>query len=102
MHYGCSLRAYGCSLDYLRLQAEELRATGATSANETSSRSHAILQISLLEVQDPPDLPAPRCKGVVGSVHVLGTLSLVDLAGSERAADASSKDCTTRLEVRAT
>ena len=26
-------------------QAEELRATGATSANETSSRSHAILQV---------------------------------------------------------
>ena len=25
-------------------QAEELRATGSTSANETSSRSHAILQ----------------------------------------------------------
>ena len=35
-------------------------------------------------------------RGVVSSV--LGRLSLVDLAGSERAADASSKDRTTRLE----
>ena len=31
---------------HLVRQAEELRAVGATSANETSSRSHAILQVT--------------------------------------------------------
>ena len=65
-------------------QAEELRAVGATSANEVSSRSHAILQVALYDAGD-----AARARG---------RLSLVDLAGSERAADASSKDRQTRLE----
>ena len=32
-------------------QAEELRAVGATSANEASSRSHAILQVVLRELR---------------------------------------------------
>ena len=68
-------------LDLVR-QAEELRAVGATSANEQSSRSHAILQVVLRDSQG---------RGV-------GKLSLVDLAGSERAADASSKDRQTRIE----
>ena len=64
-------------------QAEELRAVGATSANEQSSRSHAILQVVLRARADR--------RGI-------GKLSLVDLAGSERAADASSKDRQTRIE----
>ena len=64
-------------------QAEELRAVGATSANEQSSRSHAILQVVLRDH---------------ASGHRVGKLSLVDLAGSERAADASSKDRQTRIE----
>jgi len=63
--------------------AEEGRATGATSANEQSSRSHAILQVLLHE---------PKTERTVGK------LSLVDLAGSERAADSSSKDRQTRIE----
>lgn len=63
--------------------AEELRATGATSANEFSSRSHAILQVLLRN----PQTERPE-----------GKLYLVDLAGSERAADSSSKDRQTRLE----
>lgn len=58
-------------------RAEELRAVGATSANETSSRSHAILQV------------------LVGSS---GKLILVDLAGSERASDANSRDAKTKAE----
>ena len=69
-------------LDLVR-KAEQLRATGATSANETSSRSHAILQVSLRKA---------------GTGRAAGRLSLVDLAGSERAADSSSKDRQTRLE----
>ena len=64
-------------------QAEELRAVGCTSANEQSSRSHAILQVVLRDRMDG---------------HAVGKLSLVDLAGSERAADASSKDRQTRIE----
>ena len=64
-------------------QAEELRAVGATSANETSSRSHAILQVTLRDRS---------------TQQKVGKLSLVDLAGSERAADASSKDRQTRIE----
>jgi len=63
-------------------QAEELRAVGATSANEQSSRSHAILQVLIRDESG---------RGV-------GKLSLVDLAGSERAADSSSKDRQTRIE----
>ena len=57
-------------------QAEELRATGCTSANEISSRSHAILRVACGK----------------------GILNLVDLAGSERASDSTSKDRLTRLE----
>eukprot|EP00967_Tisochrysis_lutea_P055390 scaffold69597_cov31-Tisochrysis_lutea.AAC.3 len=45
-------------------QAEEARATGATSANETSSRSHAILRVQLRD----------------SSGKIFGKLSLVDLA----------------------
>ena len=55
-------------LDLVR-QAEELRAVGATSANEQSSRSHAILQVVLRERE---------------TGRAVGKLSLVDLAGSER------------------
>ena len=65
------------------MQAEELRAVGATSANEQSSRSHAILQVVLRARDDG---------------RAVGKLSLVDLAGSERAADATSKDRQTRIE----
>ena len=63
-------------------QAEDARATGATSANETSSRSHAILRVMLRDADG----------------KLAGKLSLVDLAGSERAADSSSKERQTRLE----
>ena len=66
-------------------QAERIRATGATSANEQSSRSHAILTITLRE-------PIP------GVWPVVGRLSLVDLAGSERARDSAENDEQTRME----
>ena len=69
-------------------RAEGVRATGATSANETSSRSHAILRVTLRE-------PIP------GEWPVVGTLSLVDLAGSERAVDSAYIDEQTKAEVRA-
>ena len=66
-------------------QASRVRATGSNSVNEQSSRSHAILQVTLRE-------PIPNVWPIVGR------LSLVDLAGSERAADSASNDEQTRIE----
>jgi kinesin family protein 2/24 len=51
-----------------------VRTTHATKANDTSSRSHAICTISILERQADREVTA-------------GKLLLVDLAGSERACD---------------
>ncbi len=52
------------------------RTTEATNANETSSRSHAILQV-LVEYKD-------KLTGLEAEIKI-GKLSLIDLAGSERA-----------------
>lgn len=59
------------------------RRTGSTSANEFSSRSHAVLTISLRDEIHP---------------RFCGSLNIVDLAGSERAADTAANDKQTRLE----
>jgi kinesin family member 2/24 len=61
----------------------EQRRTGSTSANEHSSRSHAVLSIRIKD-----------------SAHLdfMGTINFVDLAGSERAADTAANDRLTRLE----
>lgn len=58
------------------------RTTGQTGANSDSSRSHAILQITLKE-------PNGR---------VFGKMSFIDLAGSERGADVSENGKQTRLD----
>ena len=59
------------------------RRTGSTSANEFSSRSHAVLTLTLRDESQP---------------KFLGALNVVDLAGSERAADTAANDKQTRLE----
>ena len=59
------------------------RRTGSTSANEFSSRSHAVLTITLRDETSP---------------KFFGSLNVVDLAGSERAADTANNDKQTRLE----
>jgi kinesin family member 2/24 len=59
------------------------RTTHATEANESSSRSHALFQINLLDKRTK--------KG-------LGKLSLIDLAGSERWNDTKSHDSKRREE----
>ncbi|XP_057519952.1 kinesin-like protein KIN-8A isoform X2 [Amaranthus tricolor] len=60
----------------LLLQGNKNRTTEPTRANETSSRSHAILQV-MIEY---------RTKDASMNVkHRVGKLSLIDLAGSERA-----------------
>lgn len=58
--------------------AAESRQVGVTTANDRSSRSHAVLQLSVAGRR--------------------GRLSLVDLAGAERGADNGSADRRTRME----
>lgn len=62
------------------------RSTGSTSKNADSSRSHAVLQLSLRKEMG-------RQKNVE---H--GRLTFIDLAGSERGADTSKESRATRLE----
>lgn len=59
-----------------------MRVTGVTGANFDSSRSHAILQISLMTSNN--------------KVH--GKVSFIDLAGNERGADTYDQDKQTRLD----
>ncbi|KAG8183932.1 hypothetical protein JTE90_006859 [Oedothorax gibbosus] len=59
-----------------------VRTSGQTSANQHSSRSHAVFQIIL--------------KKMSGRLH--GKFSLIDLAGNERGADTSSANRQTRME----
>ncbi|CAO3699818.1 unnamed protein product [Rhizopus stolonifer] len=61
-----------------------VRTTGSTGANDSSSRSHAVLQILLKHKEN-------RKK-----IH--GKLSFIDLAGSERGADRGEADTKTRME----
>jgi len=67
------------------------RTTGVTGANVDSSRSHAILQISLKDA---------RNKGEDGRRSPLehGKISFIDLAGSERGADTLDTDRQTRMD----
>jgi kinesin family protein 2/24 len=71
--------------DVLReLQAgTEVRVSGTTSANENSSRSHAVFQILLRT--------GPKAR-----LH--GKFSLIDLAGNERGADTSNAIRQVRME----
>ncbi|KAG2235881.1 hypothetical protein INT48_008184 [Thamnidium elegans] len=61
-----------------------VRSTGSTGANDSSSRSHAVLQILL------------KHKSNRKKIH--GKLSFIDLAGSERGADRGEADTKTRME----
>ncbi|XP_051178034.1 kinesin-like protein KIN-8B [Lolium perenne] len=56
------------------------RKTESTEANATSSRSHAVLEITVRRKQ----------KGQYGSQVLRGKLALVDLAGSERASETNN------------
>ncbi|XP_052253397.1 kinesin-like protein KIF2A isoform X3 [Dreissena polymorpha] len=71
--------------DVLRLVAHgtNVRTSGVTSANQHSSRSHAVFQIILR-------------KKSTGKLH--GKFSLIDLAGNERGQDTKSSDRQTRME----
>ncbi|OLL25260.1 Kinesin-like protein 6 [Neolecta irregularis DAH-3] len=58
------------------------RTMSPTEANAVSSRSHAVLQINILQ--------KPRTAGLSEN-HTLATLSIIDLAGSERASATKNK-----------
>jgi kinesin family protein 2/24 len=73
----------------------EQRTTGTTSANADSSRSHAVLQLSV-KIKNPP---RSRRRGTASNIdNEVGRLTFIDLAGSERGADTSQCDRQTRLE----
>ena len=78
---GLTRIAVRCADDITRLlhEGNERRSIDYTEANATSSRSHAVLEISVKRW-------ARRAKGKEKQV-LCGKLSLVDLAGSERASD---------------
>ncbi|KAG8218437.1 P-loop containing nucleoside triphosphate hydrolase protein [Butyriboletus roseoflavus] len=59
------------------LQGNSRRTQSPTHANETSSRSHAVLQVHVTQ--------SPRTASLTEQ-RTVGTLSIIDLAGSERAA----------------
>ncbi|KAJ3892492.1 kinesin-like protein [Lentinula edodes] len=59
------------------LQGNLRRTQSPTHANETSSRSHAVLQVHVTQ--------SPRTASL-SEQKTMGTLSIIDLAGSERAA----------------
>jgi len=65
------------------------RTTGVTGANVDSSRSHAILQISLKD---------ERVQDGDGRIKEHGKISFIDLAGSERGADTMDTDRQTRMD----
>ena len=65
------------------------RSTGSTSANADSSRSHAVLQLSLCRTRN-----VGRRKNRIEH----GRLTFIDLAGSERGADTNQASKTTRME----
>ncbi|PWY99170.1 P-loop containing nucleoside triphosphate hydrolase protein [Testicularia cyperi] len=64
-------------------QAWSCRRTSATEKNEQSSRSHALVRLTLQSLRDKNALP--------------GVLQLVDLAGSERASDDSKNHSSERM-----
>ncbi|KYR00911.1 SAM domain-containing protein [Tieghemostelium lacteum] len=64
-------------------EGNKIRSTGSTGVNADSSRSHAILQISLKNVK---------------SKKLHGKFSFIDLAGSERGSDTTDNDKQTRKE----
>lgn len=83
---GLEEKRVSCIDDVLSLIASgtKCRTSGQTSANQHSSRSHAVFQLIL------------RRGDARRAIH--GKFSLIDLAGNERGADTTSADRQTRIE----
>ena len=71
------------------------RITGQTGANDTSSRSHAVVQ---LELNEPHTRMARGRRAGEETFRLRGRLCFIDLAGSERASDTSDNDKQRRME----
>ncbi|NWU62076.1 KIF19 protein, partial [Pterocles burchelli] len=74
----------------LLMKGNKQRTQEPTAANKTSSRSHAVLQVTVTQKS--------RRKGTGEEVRI-GKLFMVDLAGSERAAQ--TQNCSKRMKERA-
>ena len=76
------------------------RSTSSTGANQTSSRSHAVMAVYLLNREHMVQDGSGVSYTPDNAVEVVGKLSLIDLAGSERGVDNAETDKTTRMEGR--
>ena len=86
-----------CAADFLAVveQAKARRATHATGANEVSSRSHAVIRLTVGSGTDSP----PRAAGGVGGGGARpAVLTLVDCAGTERKEDSATHSAERRKE----
>jgi len=74
------------------------RTTGVTGANVDSSRSHAILQITLKDVAASEEGAVNAFASQETRPKEHGKISFIDLAGSERGADTLDTDRQTRMD----
>lgn len=90
---GLQERVCGSPDDVLKLiiSGSQVRTSGTTSANNQSSRSHAVFQILLRNLDKIEKSGDKQYK-----LH--GKFSLIDLAGNERGVDTSSANRQTRME----
>lgn len=76
-----------------------IRITSVTGMNLDSSRSHAILLISIKRVSKTEILRKGRGTGKYDHTEkTIGKLSFIDLAGNERASDVTEQNKQTRLD----
>ena len=81
---GLSWHDVGCAEDLQRLveQGNALRSTGTTSTNSDSSRSHAILQLQLDQLQGSPPGAMSSHPGKKRKRHRYATMTFIDLGTS--------------------
>ena len=83
---GLTTRSVSCIEEVVSLvqEASVLRTTAATAMNRTSSRSHCIIQLTIL--QQKCSSSPQRSGGPIHTSTLSSKVNLVDLAGSERVA----------------